>query len=678
MQPIVPEILAGLSGDALWAGSAPPRADMSDGSALYDPRADFRLAPERHQAFDIVFLVERDLGQIKQWPLVLDEALRALRPNGVLVVRATQSALLSVFQFANFIERWTGGAYELADQTVSDLSFVISLRLTHTAARPAAAIDFSFATITDGRRPDAVKRFIQSILRADHRKGRNSEILICGPNSVVTDLGPLAHRIVHVPQSERFADAGWITRKKNDLVARATHENVLIAHDRYIVPDDFLMQMEAFGGDFGVVVPHQITTEGYGLPDWVMLSDDLNWTTPGWLEFGDYHPFAYVNGGVIIAKTRRLAAVRWSELLLWGQAEDVDLSRRLDDAGLVARPCRSIQVISEPPRKGFIEGFERLPWLDDAYAQTEGQDWGGETPVGPMGLALPETPRVVAGNKPIEMEVEFGLSGAMPPSTFADRGLIIGRDWRPIDSGLRWSETEAPLLSFRLPVLKDDVSLRLRFATPGDVMTLRGVRVNAVDRPFELIDDQTIQVRLPPLEPADSHLFHVWLIRHADAPLTLASVRVSRRHHNIDYRPGKTIRFASDGDGKLIMGRGWRTQETWGVWAADRSADLIFHLAEPPRKRLKVVATVQTVAGPTLPEQVVSVRMGNKQLGRWTLSPLRSRREVRFALPRNLQDREVRLTFESQLLISHAEQPGGTDDRCLGVGLVKIVIVEGT
>ncbi|QTC91176.1 hypothetical protein [Brevundimonas goettingensis] len=683
MQPIVPEILAGLSGDVLWAGSLPPRADMVDGSALFDPHQDFRLPPGSHQAFDIAYLVERDLGQIKQWPLVLDEALRALRPGGVLVVRARQSAFLSVFQFANFIERWTGGAYELIDQTLSDLQFVISLRLGHGAPRPASAADFSFAIITDGRRPEAVKTFIRSVLRADHHGGASSEILICGPDSILSDLGPLAKRIVHVPQSDRFASVGWITHKKNALVAKATRENVLIAHDRYSVPDDFLLRMADFGGDFGVVVPHQVTTEGFGLPDWVMLSDDLNWTTPGWMEFGDYHPFAYVNGGVIIAKTRLLAAIRWSELLLWGQAEDVDLSRRLDRAGIVARPCRSLLLTSEPPRKGFIEGFERLPWLEDAYAQTEAPDWGGETPIGPMGLALAEAPRRVAGNAPIEMEAELDLTGAKSPSAFVAQGLILPRDWRPTGPGLRWSGAEAPVFSFRLPVLDDDVSLRISFATAGDLAGLLGIRVNAMDRPFEVVDDRTLQVRLPHLDATESHLFHVWLVRPPVGPLTplspvtLTSVRVSRRHDDFAYRPGKEIVFASDGAGKLVMGRGWRPQESWGVWAADRSAELIFHLAEPPRRRLKFVSTIQTVAGPALPEQVVSIHFGDKELGRWTLSPLRSRREVRVALPRRLDSREIRLTFRSKRLISHAAQPGGIDDRLLGVGLVKCALVEG-
>lgn len=656
---------------------------MVDGAGLYDPQGDFRLPSGSHQAFDIAFLVERDLGRIKQWPLVLDEALRALRPGGVLVVRANQSAFLSIFQFANFIERWTGGAYELVDQTVSDLQFVISLKLGHVAPRPASASDFSFAIITDGRRPDAVLTFVRSVLRADHQLGVSSEILICGPDSIRADLGPLAKRIVHVPQSDRFASAGWITQKKNALVARATRENILIAHDRYSVPEDFLLRMTDFSGDFGVVVPHQVTTEGFGLPDWVMLSDDLNWTTPGWMEFGDYHPFAYVNGGVIIAKTRLLAALRWSELLLWGQAEDVDLSRRMEKAGIVARPCRSIVVTSEPPRKGFIDGFERLPWLDDAYAQTEGHDWGGDTPVGPLALALAEPPRKVAGNAPIEMEAEFDLTGATSPAAFASQGLILTRDWRPTGPGLRWAQAEEPVLSFRLPVLEDDVSLRIGFATAGELAGLLGLRINAIDRPFEVIDDRTIQVRLPHLDKTDSHLFHVWLVRTPGpqmtppAPVTLSSLRVSRRHTDFEYRPGKLMTFAADGNGKLVMGRGWRPQESWGVWAADRSADLIFHLAEPPRRRLRMVATIQTIAGPALPDQVVSVHMGDHELGRWTLSPLRSRREVRFALPRRIDSREVRLTFRSKRLISHASQPGGTDDRLLGVGLVKCAIVDG-
>ena len=93
-----------------------------------------------------------------------------------------------------------------------------------------------------------------------------------------------------IEQPDQFHDLGWITRKKNLVVQAASRENILIAHDRYTVPPDFLERMTDFGGDFDVIVPRQATVDGRPLPDWVMISDDLNWATPGWMEFGDLSP----------------------------------------------------------------------------------------------------------------------------------------------------------------------------------------------------------------------------------------------------------------------------------------------------------------------------------------------------------------------------------------------------
>ena len=520
MQILNPEILTRLSGGlCLWAGGHPPRGDMDDGSALFSPDRDFRLPRGFHQKYDLVFLVEHDLGAVKQWPLVLDEALRALRPGGVIVVRLVESGLLSIFQLANAVEKWTGGRYRLIDQVSDTGRFLLAVQLTHETRRPASPDQFTFALITDGRKPASVSAFVDSVLALPAPNAEPHEILICGPASAVSALGAYAARVRLIPQPDAFSDLGWITRKKNLLVDAATRENILIAHDRYIVPADFISRMTDFGGDFDVVVPQQLSTEGQPLPDWVTLSDDLNWSTPGWLEFGDYHPFAYVNGGAMVAKTERLRRTRWSELLFWGQAEDVDLTRRLQDAGVTPRPARSVRLVSEPPRAGFVEGFERFPWIDGFYARSPRPDREHVSRTGPLALALGSTAFVVMGHT-VAFDDQHSIRKA------ADAGYILGRDWSAASTGVVWKGDGEPGLSLRFAGAHTDITLTLTFDSPATAARLVSTSVNGIaDVPLDH-EGAAVLIQIPQTAVTDSNILHVRMKTAGDA-LSLQSIRLN-------------------------------------------------------------------------------------------------------------------------------------------------------
>lgn len=506
MQILNPEILARLSnGSCLWAGDHPPRSDMDDGAALFDPHRDFRLAADLHQKYDLVFLVEKDLAAIKQWPLVLDEALRAVKPGGIVLLRLIESGLLSIFQLANAVEKWTGGRYALIDQVSDNGQFLLAVRLTHETRRSAAPDDFTFALITDGRKPDSVSAFIDSVLALPPPlTAQPYEILICGPPSVMTDLGIRSSRIKWIPQPEEFSDLGWITRKKNLLIDAATRENVVVAHDRYVIPADFITRLADFGGDFDVVAPRQTSTTGQPLPDWVTLSDHLNWTTPGWLEFGDYHPFCYVNGGVIVAKTERLRRTRWSELLFWGQAEDVDLSRRLQDSGVTPRPARDITLHSEPPRAGFVEGFERLAWVDGFYPRSPRPDREHVSTTGPMALALASTAFVRVGEN-------FQFEGQETVSKAVDAGYSLDRGWSVASGRLIWQGEDEPRLSLRTNGPHINISLSLKFKDEAAAAELASVGVNGIDEAPLSRHGGTVDVSVPQTAVTDSNILHFWL-----------------------------------------------------------------------------------------------------------------------------------------------------------------------
>lgn len=567
-------------GRAFWAGCRPPQGNMSSSDALYDPHGDFRLPPALHQAFQLVYLVERDLAGIKQWPLVLDEALRLLEPGGILRVRFSESALLSVFQFANFLQKWTGGALELVSQArrISDYEF--SVRLTHRVRRVSELEAVAFAVVTDGRKPTSVRNFVRSVRQACAGRGLRYEILICGPYSVMEHLEAPSD-VTLVPQPEAFSKAGWISEKKNLLVDAASAPIIVVTHDRYEVPDGFIEALDAFGADFDVLAPRQVTTDGEPIPDWVTLSDDLNWTTPAWLQHGDYHPYVYANGGALIARRSVLRKVQWSPLLFWGQGEDVDLSRRLADAGAVLRFSRNVTLVSAPPRAGFIEGFERLPWLDDVYAQSAPTP--GIVRRGPLGVDRTSAPAAI-------VDVDVPLKD-LRPDVASTSGFVFPRSWRPSPAGLRWSGVKGDKsnwFSFRLPDTGSSYSLYVEHEGRSQLqLTANGARCKPSG-----VRGGFYRFELPNAIWQQSRIVHVFIQASSDEGIVLRRVRLEGDDHR--YALDRALFFTPKTPEIQWLGQGWEPSPAGACMVAPR-ATMTLRFARRPASDLKVLVEMKAL-----------------------------------------------------------------------------------
>lgn len=598
--PVHHDILEMLTeGRAFWAGLRPPLGNMVYSAEPYEPDGDFRVSPDLHQTFDIVYVVERDLGSIKQWPLVLDEMLRLLKPGGVLRVRFSESALLSVFQFANFMQKWTAGALELISQArrVSDYEF--SVRLVHAHARDVRLQALAFAVVTDGRKPAAVRNFVDSVRSACVGRDLRYEILVCGPLSARDDL-EAADDIRFVEQPEAFSRFGWISEKKNLLVNAATAPVVVVTHDRYEVPEGFVEALERFGVDFDVLIPRQVTTDGNPIPDWVTLSDHLNWTTPGWMQHGDYHPYVYANGGAIIARTSLLKKVRWSPLLFWGQGEDVDLSRRLSDAGAVLRFARNVTLISAPTRAGFTEGFERLPWSENSYAQSAPTP--GIARHGPLGVDRTPTPCAVT-------DQDVRLDGASLEDVCA-HGFVFTRSWRPGREGLRLdgvADSTSNWFSFRIPERGGAYSLYLEAMgdwAPG--LIVNGVPCSPTGRESGLI-----RFEMPNAVWERSRIAHVAVRPSDGGNLVVRRIRLE----NDDSRMAldRTLSFTPKTPEIQWLGRGWASSPKGAQMTASRSL-MVLRFAKRPPSDLEVtieMAPLQTEAKVSLRVLIGGVAVGS-------------------------------------------------------------------
>ncbi|MGI4802189.1 MAG: hypothetical protein ACRYG8_50770, partial [Janthinobacterium lividum] len=313
-----------------WAGNHPPLRRMASSGRIYDPDHDFRLPASLHGRFQAAMLVERDLGLMKQWPVVLDEALRLLEPDGLLAVRATTTPVVTNFEMKARLLAWTGGKIAPVSERRLEGGDVQSVFRLSMPVRPRPSLDgFSFCLISDGRRIEAIEAFARSVHAMEGIDRIGYEILVCGPASLRPVLARLGSRLRLVEDEGSFSDLGWITRKKNLLVRASGCENILIAHDRYTLATDFLACLGEFGPDFSVLTCRQETADGLRFPDWVTLGSAWSGTSPAMLPYGEYCRYLYVNGGLMIAKRDVLAKTCWYVLLFWMQAEDVELTRRL-------------------------------------------------------------------------------------------------------------------------------------------------------------------------------------------------------------------------------------------------------------------------------------------------------------------------------------------------------------
>lgn len=165
-----------------------------------------------------------------------------------------------------------------------------------------------------------------------------------------------------IPFHEGAKPKGWITRKKNILAQAASYENLCIVHDYYKFDDEWAYSMREFDyqNPHWRVMSNQIyTSENYRHSDWIVNPDRMQQVIDSNSNFGvlleaaaphenapkyvcgvpddvgDLTHIQYISGGYIVCKRRVLLENPFNQDLCWGDAEDVEWSRRLNDQGIL-------------------------------------------------------------------------------------------------------------------------------------------------------------------------------------------------------------------------------------------------------------------------------------------------------------------------------------------------------
>lgn len=435
-----------------WAGSCAPAPGVIASASLFKGRAGYREDSWHHGRYAAVYLVDLNIGYHPQWPVILDEALRliAFETPSIFCVRFTQSPFLSVFAFAGYLERRRDFSFDIIDQydEKGDYTFILSCRRRGKAAKLDS---FDFGMISNGSNILALETFVRSVFAIVGIEAVDWSILICGPANLterldLSFLGSDQGRVRIVAEPDAFREAGWITKKKNLIVAGSTAENILIAHDRFTLPPDFLERLKDFGSDFSLIVPRQIDEAGERAGDWVSIESQWGWAPQRLLSYDDYEENIYVNGGIIIAKRTVLADQGWSNLLFWDQAEDVELSRRLSAHGVTPRIAPDVEVRTRQTRSNYGYNFCRV---------TRVGEWSKQP------FALPD--------------MHIDLQGATPHTTFGKGLTVWDWDWSFTSNGLLLV-SDSGEISFKYDYT-EPAYLTLE-VTPGSAEKVAEIRLN--------------------------------------------------------------------------------------------------------------------------------------------------------------------------------------------------------
>lgn len=190
--------------------------------------------------------------------------------------------------------------------------------LTGTAplARPAG---YSFCLITDGARPELLRKSVESIRRLSIP---SYEILVAG-------IPPEGLGDVHLLPMPEAARAGRLGEMRNALCRQARFDRLVVADDDILFHADFYSGLAAME-DYDVLSVRALNPDGSRYWDWATIGGPTGHRLMFYDEVDD---FVYVSGHLTVLRASVADAVQWDPDRGFYQAEDVDFSRRVLAAG---------------------------------------------------------------------------------------------------------------------------------------------------------------------------------------------------------------------------------------------------------------------------------------------------------------------------------------------------------
>ncbi len=337
------------------SGVPAPRVDVSvpvDGGFRLEPVLGFESVPA---------IVTTGLRSSRFAPVLFWEVLHALAPGGVWIdVDQARWCEGTALHDEDFLQRdyFRTCLLQESDETGSG---VRQRAFRKTSPSPIAANTgdgWTFGILTAGPSPRAAQ-MARDLLALDLPK---VEVVICGPRPAGVPEDPR----IRVIDLERPEPRGWITRKKNLLAEAATHENLCLLHDRYVITPDFARALLSCGRTASFVTFPQVyfadTTRRFPqrYPDYQVLYqregiqaahlsniyDSNHILHP---SYDDFSETAFCCGGLYVTRRTLWNLVRQDEALYHCEWEDISFGLDCQRKGMPHRVNPSLTVESIAP-----------------------------------------------------------------------------------------------------------------------------------------------------------------------------------------------------------------------------------------------------------------------------------------------------------------------------------------
>ncbi|HQH26066.1 MAG TPA: glycosyltransferase [Oligoflexia bacterium] len=193
---------------------------------------------------------------------------------------------------------------------------------------------YSFCIITNGKRPAKLRREIESI-RALNIPA--CEILVSG------EVPPGFEDVRIVPALDA-ARNGRLGEMRNRLTEAAQYDHLVVCDDDLIFQQDFYRGLCDFGENYDVLCVRFLNPDGTRYWDWATSGGPRGHYL---LDYDLTDPFVYVTGGLCVMKAYVASKVKWDDARGFYQAEDIDFSDRLKQAGFTIKLCTASSVIHD-------------------------------------------------------------------------------------------------------------------------------------------------------------------------------------------------------------------------------------------------------------------------------------------------------------------------------------------
>lgn len=193
-------------------------------------------------------------------------------------------------------------------------------------------MNFTFGIVSNGKNYTVLNECLKSII---FQNIKNSEIIVVG-NIDKSKINNIKKNINFIDFDENIKP-GWITKKKNLITKNSNLENIVYLHDYLALDKNWYKGFLKFGNNFEIAMNKILNPDKTRYRDWTLwphnnsfideIIEDNACLLP--YKISNLSKYMYISGAYWVCKKTVMEKYPLNEDLVWGEAEDVEWSKRV-------------------------------------------------------------------------------------------------------------------------------------------------------------------------------------------------------------------------------------------------------------------------------------------------------------------------------------------------------------